>query len=129
MNYTFQFGAVFEAFGELLEGTWLTIQLSAAAMLIGLVVAILCALGKTAGPRPVRWLIDAYIEVIRNTPFLVQIFLIFFGLPALGLRLLGERGRAARHGGQRRRLRDRDHPRRHRDRSARARSKPGRRWA
>ncbi len=87
MNYTFQFGAVFEAFGELLEGTWLTIQLSAAAMLIGLVVAILGALGKTAGPRPVRWLIDAYIEVIRNTPFLVQIFLIFFGLPALGLRL------------------------------------------
>ena len=87
MNYTFQFGAVFEAFCELLEGTWLTIQLSAAAMLIGLVVAILGALGKTAGPRPVRWLIDAYIEVIRNTPFLVQIFLIFFGLPALGLRL------------------------------------------
>jgi len=87
VNYTFQFGAVFEAFGELLEGTWLTIQLSAAAMLIGLVVAILGALGKTAGPRPVRWLIDAYIEVIRNTPFLVQIFLIFFGLPALGLRL------------------------------------------
>ena len=87
MNYSFQFGAVFEAFDELLEGTWLTIQLSAAAMLIGLVVAILGALGKTAGPRPVRWLIDAYIEVIRNTPFLVQIFLIFFGLPALGLRL------------------------------------------
>ena len=74
MNYTFQFGAVFEAFGELLEGTWLTIQLSAAAMLIGLVVAILGALGKTAGPRPVRWLVNAYIEVIRNTPFLVQIF-------------------------------------------------------
>jgi polar amino acid transport system permease protein len=87
VNYSFQFGAVFEAFDELLEGTWLTIQLSAAAMLIGLVVAILGALGKTAGPRPVRWLIDAYIEVIRNTPFLVQIFLIFFGLPALGLRL------------------------------------------
>ncbi|HEV7874990.1 MAG TPA: amino acid ABC transporter permease [Enterovirga sp.] len=87
MNYTFDFGAVFAAWDELLEGAWLTIQLSAAAMAIGLIVAILGALGKTAGPKPVRWLIDTYIEIIRNTPFLVQIFIIFFGLPALGLRL------------------------------------------
>ena len=87
MNYIFDFGAVCAAWDELLEGAWLTIQLSAAAMAIGLVVAILGALGKTAGPKPVRWLIDAYIEIIRNTPFLVQIFIIFFGLPALGLRL------------------------------------------
>jgi polar amino acid transport system permease protein len=87
LNYTFDFGAVFAAWDELLEGAWLTIQLSAAAMAIGLIVAILGALGKTAGPKPVRWLIDTYIEIIRNTPFLVQIFIIFFGLPALGLRL------------------------------------------
>jgi polar amino acid transport system permease protein len=87
LNYTFDFGAVFAAWDELLEGAWLTIQLSAAAMAIGLIVAILGALGKTAGPKPVRWLIDAYIELIRNTPFLVQIFIIFFGLPALGLRM------------------------------------------
>nr|WP_255543060.1 amino acid ABC transporter permease [Azospirillum sp. INR13] len=71
----------------LLGGAWLTIKLSFGAMAIGLVVAILCALGKTSGPKPVRWLINAYIEVIRNTPFLVQIFLIFFGLPTIGLRL------------------------------------------
>nr|WP_211113499.1 amino acid ABC transporter permease [Azospirillum endophyticum] len=71
----------------MLDGAWLTVRLSFGAMAIGLVVAILCALGKTSGPRPVRWLINAYIEVIRNTPFLVQIFLIFFGLPTVGLRL------------------------------------------
>jgi polar amino acid transport system permease protein len=87
VDYTFQFRDVFAAYDELLEGAWLTIQLSTSAMLIGLVVAIACALGKTAGPRPVRWLINAYIEAIRNTPFLVQIFIIFFGLPSLGLRL------------------------------------------
>jgi polar amino acid transport system permease protein len=46
-----------------------------------------CAIGKVAGPAPVRWLVDAYIEIIRNTPFLIQIFFIFFALPALGLRL------------------------------------------
>jgi polar amino acid transport system permease protein len=87
VDYTFQFRDVFAAYDELLEGAWLTIQLSASAMAIGLVVAIACALGKTAGPRPVRWLVNAYIEAIRNTPFLVQIFIIFFGLPSLGLRL------------------------------------------
>ena len=87
MGYTFQFGEVINAWPELLHGAWLTIRLSATAMVLGLTVAIVCALGKTAGPRPVRLLVDAYIEVIRNTPFLVQIFLIFFGLPATGIRL------------------------------------------
>ncbi len=87
MNYVFQFGDVFNAWPELLMGALLTIRLSAMAMAIGLVVAVVCALGKTGGPRPVRWLVDTYVEVIRNTPFLVQIFLIFFGLPRMGIRL------------------------------------------
>src|SRR3546814_19114951 len=64
----------------------MTIQLSFLAMLFGLLVAIVCAWGKTAGPAPLRWLINAYIEVIRNTPFLVQLFFFFFALPAVGVR-------------------------------------------
>ncbi|WP_372396310.1 amino acid ABC transporter permease [Azospirillum sp. HJ39] len=87
MTYDFQFDAVFASWDYLLDGAWLTVRLSLSAMVIGLAVAILCALGKTSGPKPVRWLINAYIEIIRNTPFLVQIFLIFFGLPTVGLRL------------------------------------------
>ena len=86
MKYTFQFDAVFAAWPLLLKGTWSTIELSILAMLAGLVVAILCAWGKTSGPRPLRWLINAYIELIRNTPFLVQLFFFFFALPAIGLR-------------------------------------------
>ncbi|OOG54725.1 amino acid ABC transporter permease [Polaromonas sp. C04] len=86
MNYTFQFGAVFAAWPLLLKGTWITIQLSVLAMLGGLAVAIVCAWGKTAGPRALRWVINTYIEVIRNTPFLVQLFFFFFALPAIGLR-------------------------------------------
>lgn len=72
---------------KLLVGAWQTIELSCAAMVLGLIVSIVCALGKTSGPKPVRLIIDAYIEIIRNTPFLVQIFFIFFGLPSAGLRL------------------------------------------
>ena len=85
--YTFNFDPVFAGFDKLLYGAWLTIQLSCAAMILGLVVSIFCAWGKTSGIAPLRWVINAYIEIICNTPFLVQIFFIFFGLPSLGLRL------------------------------------------
>jgi polar amino acid transport system permease protein len=86
MNYSFQFGDVFAAWPLLVKGTLNTIELSLLAMLLGLMLAIVCAWGKTAGPRPLRWVINAYIELIRNTPFLVQLFFFFFALPALGLR-------------------------------------------
>jgi polar amino acid transport system permease protein len=86
VNYSFQFGPVFEAWPLLLRGTWMTIQLSFLAMLFGLLVAILCAWGKTSGPKLLRWLINAYIELIRNTPFLVQLFFFYFALPATGVR-------------------------------------------
>jgi polar amino acid transport system permease protein len=86
VNYSFQFGPVFEAWPLLLHGTWMTIQLSFLAMLFGLMVAIVCAWGKNTGPAPVRWIINAYIEIIRNTPFLVQLFFFFFALPAAGVR-------------------------------------------
>lgn len=86
MTYTFQFGVVLDNSPQLLAGAWLTIRLSAAAMALGLVVAIVCAFMRTAGPRPLRWLVLAYVETIRNTPFLVQLFIIYFSLPAIGLR-------------------------------------------
>jgi polar amino acid transport system permease protein len=85
VHYAFHFNVVWEHWRELAEGACLTIQLSASAMLVGLAVAILCAFGRRAGPAPLRWIIATYIEVIRNTPFLVQIFIIYFSLPALGI--------------------------------------------
>ena len=87
MNYVFEFNVVWDHLPELFEGALLTIQLSATAMALGLLVAIVCAYGKSAGPRPVRWLVADYVELIRNTPFLVQIFIFYFSLPVIGLRL------------------------------------------
>jgi polar amino acid transport system permease protein len=86
VNYDFQFQAVFDAWPLLLRGTWTTIELSLTATVLGLAVAIVCAWAKTSGPKALRWIVNAYIEVIRNTPFLVQLFFFFFALPALGLR-------------------------------------------
>jgi len=87
MNYEFQFSAVFESWDELAHGALNTLTLSASAMVIGMVVAVLGALGKTSGPAWLRNFINAYIELIRNTPFLIQLFMIFFGLPSAGIRL------------------------------------------
>ncbi|CAN7743539.1 amino acid ABC transporter permease [Pseudorhodoferax sp. LjRoot39] len=86
MHYQFQFDAVFAAWPLLLKGTWITVQLSLTATVLGLVVAVLGAWGKTSGPAWLRVLIQAYIELIRNTPFLVQLFFFFFALPVFGLR-------------------------------------------
>ncbi|MFI4987070.1 MAG: amino acid ABC transporter permease [Alphaproteobacteria bacterium] len=87
MNYVFHFNVVYDHMPELLEGAWLTIRLSAMAMALGLAVAVVCAYLKMAGPRPLRLLVAGYVELIRNTPFLVQIFIIYFSLPSLGIRL------------------------------------------
>ena len=86
MNYQFRFDLVLGSLPDLLVGAWLTIQLSMIAMAIGIVVAILSAVARMSGPPPLKWAIGAYIEVIRNTPFLVQIFIVYFGLPAIGIR-------------------------------------------
>ena len=85
--YDFNFAPVIGAMDQLLYGAWLTVKLSAMAMAIGLVVSILCALAKTSGIRALRIAVDIYVEAIRNTPFLVQIFFLYFGLPTIGIRL------------------------------------------
>lgn len=87
VTYQFRFDLILDSIPDLLVGAWLTIQLSVIAMAIGVVVAVLSAVARMAGPAPLRWAIGAYVEVIRNTPFLVQIFIVFFGLPAVGIRL------------------------------------------
>jgi polar amino acid transport system permease protein len=54
------------------------------------VVGIACAWARGQGPAPLRWLTGVYVELVRNTPFIVQLFFIFFGLPAAGFRLSPE---------------------------------------
>ena len=87
MGYTFNFIDVWHARDELLLGAWLTIQLSAVSMVLSLLVAVFGALARTSGPKWLQRMVACYVEFIRNTPFLVQVFVIFFGLPGLGLRL------------------------------------------
>jgi polar amino acid transport system permease protein len=90
MDYQFDFGAVLQYWDLLLNGVWLTVRLSAIATVLGLIVGIAGALGRRSRVAPLRWLAGAYVELVRNTPFLVQLFFIFFGLPSAGVKLDGE---------------------------------------
>jgi polar amino acid transport system permease protein len=87
MDYVFQFGSVWTALPRLAEGAKLTIGLSVATIAIGLAIGIACALARTSHRRWLRWPAAAYVEATRNTPFLIQLFLIYFGLPSMGIRL------------------------------------------
>lgn len=87
MNYRFNFRDVFAQSEFLIEGLLLTLQLSFATMAFGLLIGVTCAALRLYGPRAVRAAVAAYVELIRNTPLLVQLFLVFFGLPSLGVRL------------------------------------------
>jgi polar amino acid transport system permease protein len=90
MRIEFDFSAVLSQWPLLLQGVGWTVALTAVGTLLGLFVAVLCAWARSQGPAPLRWLVGAYVEVIRNTPFIVQLFFIFFGLPAAGVKLSAE---------------------------------------
>ena len=87
MTYTFNFRDVIAAWPFLLQGVGTTIYLSLVTMALGLVIGIACAVGRLNGPPWLRLAVASYVEIIRNTPLLVQIFIVFFGLPSLGVRL------------------------------------------
>jgi polar amino acid transport system permease protein len=87
MKYVFQFGIVWDHLPQLLEGAYLTLRLSLGAFALGFAIAVVLAFLRTAAPYGVRIAIAAYVEIIRNTPFLVQLFIIYFSLPALGIRM------------------------------------------
>jgi polar amino acid transport system permease protein len=71
----------------LLGGALITIEITLGAAVVAVVMAFVAAIAKVYGPRPVRWLAVAYIEVFRGTSALVQLFWLFFVLPHFGLTL------------------------------------------
>jgi polar amino acid transport system substrate-binding protein len=71
----------------LLRGAVTTIWLSILGMVVAVVVGLIVVLMRLYGIAPLRWLAKAYVEVIRGTPLLIQLFLIYYGLPQIGIRL------------------------------------------
>lgn len=87
MTVELDFLAVLRDWPMLFVGVGWTLGLTFVATVTGLILAIACAWGRSRGPRWVAIPVGLYVELLRNTPFIVQLYFIFFGLPSLGLRL------------------------------------------
>ncbi|PAQ05519.1 amino acid ABC transporter permease [Mesorhizobium temperatum] len=87
MTYQFDFGWLIESLPVLFKGIRITVQLILIGAVFGVALGIACAWVRALGPKWLKPVVAAYVELIRNTPFLIQLFFIFFGLPSLGIRM------------------------------------------
>jgi polar amino acid transport system permease protein len=87
MAYQVQFEALTPYVGELAQGLLHTLAYAASSIVLGMAIGIGGAIALLYGGKLLRGVTRVYVEFFRNTPALVQLFLIYFGLPALGLRL------------------------------------------
>ncbi|MBT0571304.1 amino acid ABC transporter permease [Curvibacter sp. CHRR-16] len=84
------FAAVLVEWPQLLRGAGVTLLLTGISATLGCSLGVAAGWARANGPKPLAWLVATYVELIRNTPFVVQLFFLFFGLPSLGLRLTPE---------------------------------------
>lgn len=84
---TLDFDSVLSRWPMMVDGALLTIRLATAATLIGFVIGTFSAIARRSETPWLRRASSLYVEVIRNTPLLVQIFLVYFGLASVGLKL------------------------------------------
>lgn len=87
MHYEFDFSFLSTSWAELVDGTLLTVRLSFVSVAIGLVVGSIFATLRVYGSPGARLLVRGYVELVRNTPLVIQAFWIFFGLAALHVRV------------------------------------------
>lgn len=87
---TMDFLPVLANWPMLLKGLLLTLVLTTFALPMGVMLGIACAWARLHAGLAVRTLVASYVEVFRNTPFIIQLFFLFFGLPSMGVRLSPE---------------------------------------
>jgi polar amino acid transport system permease protein len=90
MSYKFDVEFLADRWPDFVAGAWLTIQLTVVSIALGFLVGTICALARVYGGPVLRRLVGGYVEAIRNTPLLIQIFIVYFGLSSLGLKLSAE---------------------------------------
>ncbi len=84
------FAAVLAEWPQLARGAAFTVGLTAVSAVLGVGLGVACGWARAWGPAWLKAIVGAYVELIRNTPFIVQLFFVFFGLPSLGVKLTPE---------------------------------------
>ena len=78
---------IYKALPDLISGLGMTLLVSAIAIVLSLLIGALGCAVRMSRLRPLSALVTGYVEFIRGTPYLVQVFFVFYGLPSLGLPL------------------------------------------
>lgn len=86
-NYEFHWRVVFDALPQLLTGAFTTVHVSVLSMILGMIIAVLLALGKMSNSKAFYHTANIWIEIARNTPALFLIYMAYFGLGAYGIHL------------------------------------------
>lgn len=87
MTYHLQFGVLLQYLPTLLDGLWITLWLAVLGIFFGFMLGLLGAVASVSSVKCCRMACRVYVEFFRNTPMLIQLLMLFFGLPALGIRL------------------------------------------
>ena len=81
------FSFALQYFPYIVRGAVVTLELTVLALLLGLALGLIAAVAKNSGRQPFAFIANCYVEIVRGTPALLQIFVIYFGLASYGLRL------------------------------------------
>jgi polar amino acid transport system permease protein len=83
----FYFNELLHSLPFFLKGLWMTAAVSGLSLIAGTVIGFICGILRVSRYRILRFIIGAWVDLIRGTPFLVQVFIIFFILPSIGIEL------------------------------------------
>lgn len=83
MDYDFDFSFLSTHWDVLLAGTWSTVRMSLVTIVLGFLLGVMLAVFRSHGPRAARRMVTVYVDAIRNTPLVIQVFWLFFGLASL----------------------------------------------
>ena len=84
MDYHFNFSYIWRHFDRLLYGLVLSLELALVSIAIGMIIGLLLALVYVESGKSIRFLVASYVELIRNSPLLLLVYLIFYGIPSIG---------------------------------------------
>jgi polar amino acid transport system permease protein len=87
--YEFHLRTIYPYLGSLPSAAWTSVSLSVLAISLGLLIGLGGALLRSGKSPAARWSTTVYVEFMRNTPLIVLLYLVFFGLPQIGIRLGG----------------------------------------
>jgi polar amino acid transport system permease protein len=87
MGYQLDFSVVTDNIGALMGGAAHTLEIAAISIVFGLILGLLLALLRSLQAKAAKYAVICYVEAIRNTPFIVQLFIVFFVLPLIGIKV------------------------------------------